>query len=185
VLLHRVRTTHAGSGARSHRARARQPGPRDGRARRSRARRVRERSRRAAKGLPGADRSRRHHAHDEHAVRALHHTARRAPAASTDAAKTVELLSTLNPERVFRIHVPLDQVARRWQPILAGLDAGAPPGRKLDAANAALPGRVNLTALPVDAMLARAAEAAKQAGPDAPTLRAQPGAFIEKAPGGR
>ena len=108
-------------------------------------------------------------------------------AASHDRAKTVELLSTLNPERVFRIHMPLDQVARRWQPILAGLDAGASPARKLDAANAALPGRLNLTALSgdLDAMLARAAEAARQGGPDGAALREQAGAFIEKATGGR
>jgi hypothetical protein len=107
-------------------------------------------------------------------------------AASHDRAKNVELLSTLNPERVFRIRIPLDQVAERWQPILTGLDAGAPPGRKLDAANAVLPGRVNLTALSgdLDAMLARAAEAARQGGPDAAALREQAGAFIEKATGG-
>ena len=48
-------------------------------------------------------------------------------AASHDRTKSVELLSTLNPERVFRIRIPLDQVAKRWQPILAGLDAPRPP----------------------------------------------------------
>jgi len=106
-------------------------------------------------------------------------------AASHDRAKTVDLMSTLNPERVFRIRVPLDEIAKSWQPILAGLDAGAPPTRKLDAANAALPGRINVTALSgdLDGMLARAAEAAK-AGPDGAALREQAGAFIEKATGG-
>jgi hypothetical protein len=95
-------------------------------------------------------------------------------------------MSTLNPERVFRIRVPLDEIAKRWQRILAGLDAGAPPARKLDAANAALPGRINLTALSgdLDGMLARAAEAAK-AGADGAALREQAGAFIDKATGGR
>ncbi|HSV06412.1 MAG TPA: hypothetical protein VLI07_07850, partial [Candidatus Binatus sp.] len=104
-------------------------------------------------------------------------------AASHDRTKSVELLSTLNPERVFRIRIPLDQVAKRWQPILAGLDAGAPLGRKLDAANAVLPGRVYLTALSgdLDAMLGRAAEEARQGGPDGAALREQAGAFIEKA----
>jgi len=106
-------------------------------------------------------------------------------AAIHDRAKTVDLMSTLNPERVFRIRVPLDEIAKRWQPILAGLDAGAPPTRKLDAANAALPGRINLTALSgdLDGMLAHAAEAAK-AGADGAALREQAGAFIDKATGG-
>ena len=107
-------------------------------------------------------------------------------AASHDRAKNVELLSTLNPERVYRIRIPLDQVAQRWQPILAGLDAGAPLARKLDAANAVLPGRAHLTALSgdLDAMLAGAAGAARQGGSDGAALREQAGAFVEKATGG-
>jgi len=48
-------------------------------------------------------------------------------AASHDRAKNVELLSTLNPERVYRIRIPLDQVAQRWQPILAGVTRLHPP----------------------------------------------------------
>ena len=105
-------------------------------------------------------------------------------AASHDRARTLELLSTLNPDRVFRIRMPLDEVAKRWQPILAALDTGAPLGQKLDAANAALPGRLHLTALSgdLDAMLVRAAETARQ--PDAAALREQAGAFIEKASDG-
>jgi len=107
-------------------------------------------------------------------------------AASHDRTKNVELLSTLNPERVYRIRIPLDQVAQRWQPILAGLDAGAPLARKLDAANAVLPGRAHLTALSgdLDAMLAGAAGAARQGGSDGAALREQAGAFVEKATGG-
>ena len=107
-------------------------------------------------------------------------------AASHDRAKTVDLMSTLNPERVFRIRVPLDEIAKRWQPILAGLDAGAPPTRKLDAANAALPGRINLTALSGDLDAhARARGRGGQAGrPDGAALREQAGAFIDKATGG-
>ena len=81
--------------------------------------------------------------------------------------------------------MPLADVAKRWQPVLAGLDAGAPAGRKLDAANAALPGRLDLTELSpeLDALLARAAEAARQGGPDGAALREPAGAFIEKAIG--
>src|SRR5262249_55467995 len=59
-----------------------------------------------------------------------------AVAGTHDRAKTIALLEKLNPDRVFRIHVPLADVAKRWQPALAGLDAGASSARKLDAANA-------------------------------------------------
>src|SRR5262247_3449162 len=47
-----------------------------------------------------------------------------AVAASHDRGKTVDLLAKLNPDRVFRIHIPIADVAKRWQPILAGLEAG-------------------------------------------------------------
>ena len=117
----------------------------------------------------------------------LDETGAAAVAASHDRGKAVDLVAKLNPERVFRIHVPLADVARRWQPVLAGLDADAPLGRRLDAANAVLPGRVHLTELPadLDAMLARAAEAARQGGPDGTSLREQAGAFVDKATAGR
>src|SRR6185369_11547181 len=123
---------------------------------------------------------------DERFTARLDEVGAAAVAASHDRAKNLDLLSTLNPERIFRIRMPLDEVAKRWQPILAALDAGAPLGRKLDAANAVLPGRVHLTALSgdLDPMLARAAETARQGTPDAAALREQAGAFIDKATGG-
>src|SRR5262249_34120224 len=110
-----------------------------------------------------------------------------AVAGAHDRAKTVALLEKLNPERVFRIHVPLADVVKRWQPVLAGLDAGASLGQKLDAANAALPGRVDLTELwgALAAMLPRAAGAARQGGADGAALREQVGAFVDKATAGR
>ncbi len=110
-----------------------------------------------------------------------------AVAGSDDRAKTVELLAKLNPDRVFRIHMPIADVAKRWQPILAALEAGTPASRKLDAANAVLPGRVDLTELSgeLDAMLARAADAARQGGADGASLREPAAAFIDKATGGR
>ncbi|HXK21547.1 MAG TPA: hypothetical protein VMS55_02600, partial [Myxococcota bacterium] len=105
-------------------------------------------------------------------------------AASHDRERAVELLEALNPDRVFRIRMPLDQVAQRWRGVLASVDSAASDGARLDIANAVLPGRVNLTALSpeLEAMLARAAEAARQRdGGALPDLSA---AFIEKATGG-
>src|SRR5499426_3492505 len=89
-------------------------------------------------------------------------------AAAHDREQTIELMAKLNPERVFRIRMPLEEVAKRWQPILASLDAGASDGQKLDAANAVLPGRVNLTALSpeLEPLLVGAAETARR-GDDA------------------
>ena len=108
-------------------------------------------------------------------------------AGAHDRAKAVDTISRLNPDRVFRIHMPIDQVARRWHATLGTLDPGAPLARKLDAANASLPGRVNLSELPadLDAALARAADTAHREGPDSPALREQTVAFVDKATGGR
>jgi hypothetical protein len=55
--------------------------------------------------------------------------------------KAAETLSALNPERVHRIKMPLDDVAAEWQKVLASADLGSDGGR-LDAVNAALPGRL-------------------------------------------
>ena len=103
-----------------HRALARQPGARDGRPRRHGARRLRDDSSSAAKVYQELIDRGVISPHDQQAVRALHRSARRdrrrRRAASHDRAKTVELMSTLNPERVFRIRVPLDEIAKRWQP---------------------------------------------------------------------
>jgi len=106
-------------------------------------------------------------------------------ATARDREQTIELMAKLNPERVFRIRMPLDEVVKRWQPILAGLDAGAPDGQKLDAANAVLPGRVGLTALSPElaSMLVGSAETARRG--DGSALSDQAAAFIGEATGGR
>ena len=123
----------------------------------------------------------------EHFTTRLDETGAAGVAGAHDRARTLELLAKLNPDRVFQIRMPLADVAKRWQPELAGLAAGASASQKLDAANAALPGRMHLTELTpeLDAMLAQAAETARQGGPDGAALRAPAGAFIEKATGGR
>lgn len=60
--------------------------------------------------------------------------------------KTVEIMSRLNPERIFRIEIPVARILGDWHGLLAqagetGLDSAA---ARLDAVNAILPGRVNL-----------------------------------------
>jgi hypothetical protein len=101
-------------------------------------------------------------------------------------AKTVELMSRLNPGRVFRIHMPLDAVLARWHGVLTSADLTT-PAAKLDAANAVLPGRVNLYEMGSDlsAALARAADAARAGKPDSPAFREAALAFLDRATGGR
>jgi hypothetical protein len=95
-------------------------------------------------------------------------------------AKAVDILSTLNPERVIRIKIPLDRVAADWQKALASAELGSDAG-KLDAANAALPGRLNLYDLEDDteAALSKAAQLAKTG--DSAAFRAATKDFIERA----
>ena len=96
-------------------------------------------------------------------------------------AKAFAIMQQLNPERVFAIKMPLDAVASRWRAVLA---ATADPGdavARLDAANAALPGRINLEVVPppLDAVLARAFDAAR--GNDTRALATATQSFIEQA----
>jgi hypothetical protein len=60
--------------------------------------------------------------------------------------QTVEIMRKLNPGRVFRIAIPVDGLIRSWYALLGGLGTeGLDSGdARLDAANAILPGRVNL-----------------------------------------
>lgn len=99
--------------------------------------------------------------------------------------KSVEVMSALNPERVFRIHMPFDRVATAWHGVLANADLSSDAGR-LDAANALLPGRINLYELSpaVKTALTQAADAARANGADTPTFRDQAAAFLDTATGG-
>jgi len=98
--------------------------------------------------------------------------------------KAIQVMSALNPERVFRIHIPLADLATRWHPVLAAL--GDDPASKLDAVNAALPGRVNVTELSpaVDAALSRAVAAARSGGADSPQFRSELESVITTASAG-
>ena len=60
--------------------------------------------------------------------------------------KSVEMMSRLNPDRIFRIEIPVARILSDWHGLLAqagetGLDSSE---ARLDAVNAILPGRVNL-----------------------------------------
>jgi hypothetical protein len=103
--------------------------------------------------------------------------------------KSLEIMSLLNPERVFRIKIPVDGLVTRWQAQLAGTSADdlASPPKQLDAANAILPGRVNLYQMNPElaSSLARAAELARTEKAGSPAFREQALGFLERATAGR
>ena len=100
-------------------------------------------------------------------------------------AKSEEIMEKLNPDRVFRIRIPVDRVVAEWHTALSGLGA---EGNRLDAANAVLPGRVNAYALSgaVEAELDKALAMVRSGkGAGDPAFRAQTIAFLGVATGGR
>jgi hypothetical protein len=94
--------------------------------------------------------------------------------------KSIEILSALNPDRIFRIKIPLDSVVAQWSKTLASAELGSDSGQ-IDAANAVLPGRIDRFSLDggMQAALRKAAELAK-AG-DAAALRKATEDFISLA----
>jgi hypothetical protein len=119
---------------------------------------------------------------DDHGVAAAV-AARTSDSPDAYRAKALAIMKALNPERVFAIRMPIGSVAARWHEVLASGDLGDAVLR-LDAANAALPDRIVLEALPptLDATLARAIDAARSGKTDA--LQSATQAFIEQASGG-
>ncbi len=103
--------------------------------------------------------------------------------------KSLDIMSALNPERVFRIKIPVDGLLQRWHARLAGVSAAdvASTAQQLDAANAILPGRVNLYQLSPElaSSLSRAVELAHTEKPDSPALRELVRAFLDRATAGR
>jgi len=99
--------------------------------------------------------------------------------------KSVELMSTLNPERIFRLHIPFDRVAAAWHGVLTGADLSSDTGQ-LDAANAILPGRVDLSQLTpaVSAALNKAATTARSNPADSAAFRDEAASFLDQATGG-
>ena len=96
--------------------------------------------------------------------------------------KSAEIMSTLNPNRIFHIHMPLDRVLAAWHDALTAADLSSPAGR-LDAANAILPGRIDLYELKPDvaAALDAAAAAARAGKADDPAFRDKAVEFLDKA----
>lgn len=125
---------------------------------------------------------------DEQGVAALVASKATTPAAEYRR-RSLALLEALNPRRVFRIRIPLDRAAADWHRVLAAFEDGSAGAKtaRLDAANAALPGRMNLSELPapLDAALSRAIELARRAPAGAPEFRAETASFVREATSGR
>jgi hypothetical protein len=91
--------------------------------------------------------------------------------------RNLELLERLNPGRVFRIRMPVDDVVRRWRSELRAEDARRlDDARRLELANAMLPNRLWLTELAprvaaeVDELIAKATSGSDPADVHAPFL---------------
>src|SRR5262249_52887529 len=102
--------------------------------------------------------------------------------------KSVELMSLLNPERVFQIRFPVDGVLKAWHDKVAALAANdlSAKDKQLDTINALLPGRINLYEMSPElaASLSRAADLARSEKGDSPALRDQALALLGGAGGG-
>ncbi|HUN82283.1 MAG TPA: hypothetical protein VMV81_12335, partial [Phycisphaerae bacterium] len=103
--------------------------------------------------------------------------------------KSLEIMSALNPERVFRIKIPVDGSIARWHGQLAAMSSAdmASLPKQLDAANAILPGRVNLYQMSPElaSALARAVELAHTAKADSSAFREQALGFLQRVTAGR
>ncbi len=103
-------------------------------------------------------------------------------------AKSLEVMKKLNPQRIFEIRIPASKLVADWHAFLTkqSPDAANSTAGKLDAANAILPGRVDLYQLDpaLETSLARARELAGAGGPEASEFRQQALAFLEQATGG-
>ena len=102
--------------------------------------------------------------------------------------KSVEVMTALNPGLVFEIRIPMKDRAEEWHGVLSAM---APEdleseAAKLDAANALLPGRINLYQLTpeMEESLARAIDLARADGADAKDFVDQAQSFLEQATNG-
>lgn len=100
--------------------------------------------------------------------------------------RSAEILTLLNPGRIFPIRIPLTRLAGGWHAHLAVLEGDA--AARLDAANAVLPGRVNLYQLTpeIETALenARTLAAAHPDGAD-PAFEQETARFLALVTGGR
>ncbi len=100
--------------------------------------------------------------------------------------KSAELMAALNPGRVFFISMPVKRILSSWHQHLSGIKEQGLTDEavRLDAANAILPGRVNLYALSPQQLelLESAASIAWQgAGPEDPAFTAKAAEFLQAA----
>lgn len=101
--------------------------------------------------------------------------------------KAAEVMAALNPERVFRIRIAVDGLLARWHAHLAATgDGELSTAVQVDAANAILPGRVNLSALTAElsSSLTRAIALARTERPDSAAFRTNALDFLDRATGG-
>jgi hypothetical protein len=103
--------------------------------------------------------------------------------------RSLEILTRLEPDRIFRVAIPLDGLLERWHAHLvenaAALGDSLPA--RLDAVNALLPGRIEAYELPAPTgeLLARALAAAQSGPAGAPAFREAAQALLAAATGGR
>jgi hypothetical protein len=98
--------------------------------------------------------------------------------------KSAELIAALNPGRIFHIQMPLTRVLADWHQYLNGIkeQGMADNAARLDAANAILPGRINLYTLTPqqqELLEAAAAIAWQGAGAEDPAFAAKAAEFIQ------
>jgi len=102
--------------------------------------------------------------------------------------KTLDVMNALNPGRVFSISIPFEKLAADWHAALAamGQEDFKALDKRLDTANAILPGRINLYELDdkVGAELGKAFDLAHAGGAEDPAFRAQAASFLEIATNG-
>jgi hypothetical protein len=95
--------------------------------------------------------------------------------------KTIEILSDLNPDRIIHVNYPIEDLAAQWHKALSSANLSTEEGQ-LDAANALLPGRIDLYEIGPDdkAALSKAAELAQTTKPEEPAFKDATVAFLEK-----
>jgi hypothetical protein len=102
--------------------------------------------------------------------------------------RSLEIMIVLNPERIFRITMPIERVLAQWHTQLSSMssDDTSSPAKQLDAANALLPGRVNLYTLSPEltSSLIRAVELSRKEKADSRVFREQALSFLERATAG-
>ncbi|MGI9481041.1 MAG: hypothetical protein ACR2OR_01665, partial [Hyphomicrobiales bacterium] len=103
-------------------------------------------------------------------------------------ATTAQAMAQLNPGRVFYIHIPTAKLFADWHAKLkdAGAEGLKSLAKRLDLANAVVPGRINLFEMTDEqtAALKKAVELAQAGGPDSPEFVSHAENFITNVTNG-